>query len=220
WPRTWGARGAGGDGTPAGGGHQPGEHGDSRRPLDPPSPPSWGWTGTVPDDADPVRVLTLPLQAQQAMGRMEEFVFKVWEGRWRVFPHDVLPDWLKDNDFLLHGHRPPMPSFRACFRSIFRLHTETGNIWTHLIAPAHLPRHRLRAGGHGHHGVPVGPLRHAPVPRGAGRWAPLRPGGLDCRGLPMGQGATRGWQWDRGWTQGTGSGGRGLGTGAGRRGGL
>ncbi|XP_069041082.1 uncharacterized protein [Lepisosteus oculatus] len=26
-----------------------------------------------------------------------------------------------------------MPSFRACFRSIFRLHTETGNIWTHLI---------------------------------------------------------------------------------------
>nr|XP_014434382.2 LOW QUALITY PROTEIN: adiponectin receptor protein 2-like [Pelodiscus sinensis] len=58
---------------------------------------------------------------------------KVWEGRWKVIPHDVLPDWLKDNDFLLHGHRPPMPSFRACFRSIFRLHTETGNIWTHLI---------------------------------------------------------------------------------------
>uniref|UniRef100_A0A8C4R0C1 Adiponectin receptor 2 n=1 Tax=Eptatretus burgeri TaxID=7764 RepID=A0A8C4R0C1_EPTBU len=57
----------------------------------------------------------------------------VWEGRWRVIPHDVLPDWLKDNDFLLHGHRPPMPSFRACFGSIFRLHTETGNIWTHLI---------------------------------------------------------------------------------------
>ncbi|KAI2665524.1 Adiponectin receptor protein 2 [Labeo rohita] len=57
----------------------------------------------------------------------------MWEGRWRVIPHDVLPDWLKDNDFLLHGHRPPMPSFRACFRSIFRIHTETGNIWTHLL---------------------------------------------------------------------------------------
>ncbi|XP_028669177.1 adiponectin receptor protein 1-like isoform X1 [Erpetoichthys calabaricus] len=84
-------------------------------------------------DVDPVRVLTLPLQAHHAMEKMEEFVFKVWEGRWRVIPHDVLPDWLKDNDFLLHGHRPPMPSFRACFRSIFRLHTETGNIWTHLI---------------------------------------------------------------------------------------
>ncbi|KAF3859156.1 hypothetical protein F7725_021555 [Dissostichus mawsoni] len=56
-----------------------------------------------------------------------------WRSRWRVMPHDVLPDWLKDNDFLLHGHRPPMPSFRACFKSIFRIHTETGNIWTHLL---------------------------------------------------------------------------------------
>uniref|UniRef100_A0AAA9SXS6 Adiponectin receptor 2 n=1 Tax=Bos taurus TaxID=9913 RepID=A0AAA9SXS6_BOVIN len=73
------------------------------------------------------------LQAHHAMERMEEFVCKVWEGRWRVIPHDVLPEWLKDNDFLLHGHRPPMPSFRACFKSIFRIHTETGNIWTHLL---------------------------------------------------------------------------------------
>lgn len=54
-------------------------------------------------------------------------------------PHDVLPDWLKDNDFLLHGHRPPMPSFRACFKSIFRIHTETGNIWTHLLGSTRSP---------------------------------------------------------------------------------
>ncbi|RVE56771.1 hypothetical protein OJAV_G00224430 [Oryzias javanicus] len=77
--------------------------------------------------------MTPLLQAHHAMEKMEEFVHKVWEGRWRVIPHDVLPDWLKDNDFLLHGHRPPMPSFRACFKSIFRIHTETGNIWTHLL---------------------------------------------------------------------------------------
>ncbi|NIG61138.1 adiponectin receptor protein 1 isoform X1 [Pontoporia blainvillei] len=77
-------------------------------------------------------VLTLPLQAHHAMEKMEEFVHKVWERRWRVIPHDVLPDWLKD-DYLLHGHRPPMPSFQACFKSIFRIHTETGNIWTHLL---------------------------------------------------------------------------------------
>uniref|UniRef100_A0A8C2BKA8 Adiponectin receptor 1a n=1 Tax=Cyprinus carpio TaxID=7962 RepID=A0A8C2BKA8_CYPCA len=78
-------------------------------------------------------VLTLPLQAHHAMEKMEEFVHKVWEGRWRVIPFHVLPEWLKDNDYLLHGHRPPMPSFRACFGSIFRIHTETGNIWTHLL---------------------------------------------------------------------------------------
>ncbi|KAM3859008.1 adiponectin receptor protein 2 [Diretmus argenteus] len=77
--------------------------------------------------------MTPLLQAHHAMERMEEFVHKVWEGRWRVIPHDVLPDWLKDNEYLRHGHRPPMPSFRACFKSIFRIHTETGNIWTHLL---------------------------------------------------------------------------------------
>ncbi|GAA6090017.1 adiponectin receptor protein 1b [Tachysurus ichikawai] len=83
------------------------------------------------DDND--QVVTLPLQAHHAMEKMEEFVHKVWEGRWRVIPFHLLPDWLKDNDYLLHGHRPPMPSFRACFGSIFRIHTETGNIWTHLL---------------------------------------------------------------------------------------
>jgi len=31
------------------------------------------------------------------------------------------------------GHRPELGNFAACFRSIFRIHTETGNIWTHLI---------------------------------------------------------------------------------------
>ncbi|MBW03274.1 Adiponectin receptor protein 1, partial [Eschrichtius robustus] len=74
------------------------------------------------------------------MEKTEEVVCKVWEGRWRVIPHDVLPDWLKDKDYLLHGRRPPMPSFRACFKSIFRMHTETGNFWTHLLAfvPFHL----------------------------------------------------------------------------------
>lgn len=76
-------------------------------------------------------------------------VFQVWEGRWRVIPFHVLPEWLKDNDYLLHGHRPPMPSFRACFGSIFRIHTETGNIWTHLLGECKKDLHdkkRFKAG--------------------------------------------------------------------------
>nr|KAF6275157.1 adiponectin receptor 1 [Pipistrellus kuhlii] len=113
------------------------------------------------EEEEEVRVLTLPLQAHHAMEKMEEFVYKVWEGRWRVIPYDVLPDWLKDNDYLLHGHRPPMPSFRACFRSIFRIHTETGNIWTHLLATAHLPLHHLCPGHLRHHCGTVGPVCHA-----------------------------------------------------------
>lgn len=58
---------------------------------------------------------------------------RVWEARWRVVPHHALPSWLQDNDYLLRGHRPQLKSFLACFQSIFRIHTETGNIWTHLL---------------------------------------------------------------------------------------
>ncbi|XP_034127184.1 adiponectin receptor protein isoform X2 [Drosophila guanche] len=58
---------------------------------------------------------------------------EVWEASWKVCHYKNLPKWLQDNDFLHRGHRPPLPSFRACFKSIFRIHTETGNIWTHLL---------------------------------------------------------------------------------------
>ncbi|XP_023219196.1 adiponectin receptor protein-like [Centruroides sculpturatus] len=68
-------------------------------------------------------------EAEQA----EQLVWKVWEEAWKVCHFSSLPRWLQDNDFLHRGHRPPLPSFSACFRSIFRIHTETGNIWTHLL---------------------------------------------------------------------------------------
>uniref|UniRef100_A0A8C9E6K7 Adiponectin receptor 1 n=1 Tax=Phocoena sinus TaxID=42100 RepID=A0A8C9E6K7_PHOSS len=112
----------------------------------------------VPQEEEEGWVLTLPLQAHRGMEKMEEFVHKVWEGRWRIILHEVLPDWLKDNDYLLHGHRPPMPSFWACFKSIFLIHTETGNFWTHLLATAQLPLQRLCPGHLCHHCGPVGPV--------------------------------------------------------------
>ena len=52
---------------------------------------------------------------------------------WKACHFEKLPSWMRDNDFLHFGHRPELPSFAECFRSIFRIHTETGNIWTHLI---------------------------------------------------------------------------------------
>ncbi|KAI6206936.1 hypothetical protein M3Y94_00972000 [Aphelenchoides besseyi] len=60
-------------------------------------------------------------------------VKKTWEARWTVCNFEALPEWLQDNEYLLTGHRPPLPSFAECFKSIWALHTETGNIWTHLI---------------------------------------------------------------------------------------
>ncbi len=64
---------------------------------------------------------------------MEQFAKYVWKNGWKAMPHHTLPSWLRDNEYLLKGHRPPLPSSKECFKSIFRIHTETGNIWTHLI---------------------------------------------------------------------------------------
>ena len=44
-----------------------------------------------------------------------------------------LPDWMQDNEYLTVGHRPELHSYKECFKSIFGIHSETGNIWTHLI---------------------------------------------------------------------------------------
>lgn len=51
----------------------------------------------------------------------------------KLVSFDRLPAWLKDNQFLLSHHRPPMHSVTACLKTIFSLHTQTWNIWTHLI---------------------------------------------------------------------------------------
>lgn len=61
-----------------------------------------------------------------------QWLFKFWEARWKNQQFDFLPEWLQDNEYLRTGHRPPLASFGACFKSIFSLHTETGNIWTHM----------------------------------------------------------------------------------------
>lgn len=71
--------------------------------------------------------------ATRAKDSAEQFMHHVWTRGWRLTPHYRLPDWLKDNDFLLQGHRPQLNTFTACFKSIFRIHTETGNIWTHML---------------------------------------------------------------------------------------
>lgn len=65
----------------------------------------------------------------------ESFAMGVWHKfqSWKVVGFSTLPQWLQDNDFLRKGHRPPLPNFKECFKSIFRIHTETGNIWTHLL---------------------------------------------------------------------------------------
>ena len=52
---------------------------------------------------------------------------------WNSLTFDKLPKWMQDNEYLTDSHRPPMNSFSGCFKSMFRMHTETWNIWTHFL---------------------------------------------------------------------------------------
>ncbi|OAF64532.1 hypothetical protein A3Q56_07777, partial [Intoshia linei] len=46
-----------------------------------------------------------------------------------------LPTWMLQNcdKFVLYGYRSELNSFKRCFYSVFSLHNETFNIWTHLL---------------------------------------------------------------------------------------
>ncbi|GLH15686.1 ADIPOR-like receptor [Gryllus bimaculatus] len=83
--------------------------------------------GVLADEID------LTSLAQNPTQETEKFVLKVCDS-WRLCCYNSLPAWMQDNDFVIGGYRPPTPSFYACFKSIFKLHTETANIWTHLLA--------------------------------------------------------------------------------------
>jgi len=52
---------------------------------------------------------------------------------WEHLKYSQLPPWMQDNEFILAHHRPVLRSFNECFRSIWGLHSETGNIWSHLL---------------------------------------------------------------------------------------
>jgi len=71
-------------------------------------------------------------QMEYVVEEAEKCVQCVLNTGWRVVSHWELPQWLRDNDFLWHMHRPQLPSLKECFCSMFRIHTETGNIWTHF----------------------------------------------------------------------------------------
>ncbi|CAG8530492.1 15766_t:CDS:2 [Dentiscutata erythropus] len=44
-----------------------------------------------------------------------------------------LPHWLQDNVDIITGYRRPTYSYIKCVRSLFYLHNESVNIWSHLV---------------------------------------------------------------------------------------
>ena len=46
---------------------------------------------------------------------------------------EELPQWMKKDPYIRRGYRRQLDSFSACFASIFYLHNESINIWSHLV---------------------------------------------------------------------------------------
>lgn len=72
-------------------------------------------------------------EAGEKADKFRKAMIEAGRSGWYLISHMELPHWLKDNEYLSDSHRPPLASFKSCFKSIFKVHTETGNIWTHLI---------------------------------------------------------------------------------------
>nr|KAJ3417708.1 hypothetical protein HK105_000897 [Polyrhizophydium stewartii] len=52
--------------------------------------------------------------------------------RFTVGVHDM-PTWYTDNAFIYRGYRRITNSYRGCFLSLFYVHNESGNVYTHLV---------------------------------------------------------------------------------------
>eukprot|EP01012_Entosiphon_sulcatum_P019397 TRINITY_DN24261_c0_g1_i2.p1 TRINITY_DN24261_c0_g1~~TRINITY_DN24261_c0_g1_i2.p1 ORF type:complete len:285 (+),score=27.88 TRINITY_DN24261_c0_g1_i2:29-856(+) len=60
-----------------------------------------------------------------------------------------VPAWIRFNPYVLESYRP-MLTVRQCARSIFCVHNETGNIWSHLIGCLILAGHCVAAARESH----------------------------------------------------------------------
>ncbi|KAL7629222.1 hypothetical protein AAE478_000742 [Parahypoxylon ruwenzoriense] len=57
----------------------------------------------------------------------------------RLLWWDELPAWRRDNQFIVSGYRPDSNSYRRSLASLFYLHNESVNIWTHLLGALCFP---------------------------------------------------------------------------------
>ncbi len=51
----------------------------------------------------------------------------------RVGSLEEAPDFLRDNEYIKHGYRIDFNSTKKVFHSLFILHNESVNIWSHLL---------------------------------------------------------------------------------------
>jgi len=84
-------------------------------------------------DLDEKNLKSAQLNVDSSDGLVRNGAKKAQETVWKTVHYRFLPVWLQDNEYLHNSHRPPLATFSSCLKSIFRVHTETGNIWSHLL---------------------------------------------------------------------------------------
>ncbi|GMG43271.1 unnamed protein product [Ambrosiozyma monospora] len=57
----------------------------------------------------------------------------------RLYTYNEVPEWQKDNHFILTGYVKETNSLRECIRSLFYLHNESVNVLSHLLPGSVLP---------------------------------------------------------------------------------
>lgn len=55
----------------------------------------------------------------------------------------ALPAYLQDNEFIRTGYRAEL-SLAQCLMSLFSVHNETGNVWSHLIGTTNPTAHHVQ----------------------------------------------------------------------------
>ncbi|KAI8098614.1 putative hemolysin-III channel protein Izh2 [Halteromyces radiatus] len=51
----------------------------------------------------------------------------------KILRWEELPSWMQDNHFITEGYRRPTNSYLECIKTLFYLHNEYVNIWSHLL---------------------------------------------------------------------------------------
>lgn len=51
----------------------------------------------------------------------------------RLYHYHELPEWQKDNHFILSGYVKETSSYKECLKSLSYVHNESGNIYSHLL---------------------------------------------------------------------------------------
>ncbi|KAH7063492.1 hemolysin-III related-domain-containing protein [Macrophomina phaseolina] len=72
---------------------------------------------------------------QKAQGKVTHVGLAVSANLRHILHFDDLPSWMKVDPYIRHGYRRQLDSIYACFRSLFYIHNEFVNAWSHL-APA------------------------------------------------------------------------------------